>query len=76
MTIEDQIRHVLLLYVLIERLQKYQLFHQSGKIDKHEYLTGEERLPSNQQRIIEQTKFTYSPWEKRFKIKEKKRLIL
>ena len=25
----------------------------SGKIDKHEYLTGEEILPSDQSRIIE-----------------------
>ena len=30
------------------------------KIDKYEYLTGEEILPSNQQEIIEQAKFTYS----------------
>ena len=26
----------------------------SGKIDKHEYLTGEEILPSNQRQTIEQ----------------------
>ena len=26
----------------------------SGKIDKYEYLTGEEILPSNQKQIIEQ----------------------
>ena len=38
----------------------------SGKIDKYEYLTGEEILPSNQQQIIEQTKFTYSPLGKAF----------
>ena len=42
--------------ILIERLQK-----SSGKIDKYEYLTGEEILPSNQQKIFEQVKFTYSP---------------
>ena len=29
-----------------------------GKIDKCEYLTGEEILPSDQSRIIEQAKFT------------------
>ena len=28
---------------------------------KYEYLTGKEILPSNQQQIIEQAKFTYSP---------------
>ena len=32
----------------------------SGKIDKHEYLTCEEILPSDQSRIIEQVEFTYS----------------
>ena len=31
----------------------------SGKFHKYEYLTGEETLPSNQQQIIEQAKFTY-----------------
>ena len=38
----------------------------SGKIDKYEYLTGEEILPSNKQQIIEQVKFTYSPLGKAF----------
>ena len=33
----------------------------SSKSDKYEYLTGEEVLPPSQSRIIEQTKFTYSP---------------
>ena len=32
----------------------------SGKIHKFEYLTGKDILPSNQQQIIEQAKFTYS----------------
>ena len=36
----------------------------SGKIDKYEYLTGEEILLSYQRRVIEQAKFTYSPLEK------------
>ena len=36
------------------------------KIDKYEYLTGEEILPSNQQQIIEKAKFTYSPLGKAF----------
>ena len=38
----------------------------SGKIDNNEYLTGEEILPSNQEQIIEQAKFTYSPLGKTF----------
>ena len=33
----------------------------SGKIDKYEYLTGEEILPSDQRLVIEQVMFTYSP---------------
>ena len=51
--------------ILIERLQKISALS-SGKIDKYEYLTGEEILPSNQQKIIEQDKFTYSPLGKAF----------
>ena len=49
---------------LIERLRISAL--SSGKIDKYEYLTGEEILPSNQQQIIQQAKFTYSPLGKDF----------
>ena len=37
-----------------------------GNIDKYEYLTGEEILPSNQKQITEQAKFTYFPLEKAF----------
>ena len=32
-----------------------------AKIGKYDYLTGEEILPSDQRRVIEQAKFTYSP---------------
>ena len=39
----------------------------SGKILKYEYLTGKDILPSDQQQIIEQTKFAYSPVGKPFK---------
>ena len=38
----------------------------SGKSHKCDYLTGEDILPSNQQQIIEQAKFTYSPLRKAF----------
>ena len=37
-----------------------------GKIDKHEYLTGEEILPPDQRRVIEQAKFIYCPLGKAF----------
>ena len=36
-----------------------------GKIDKYEYFTGRETLPSDQSRIIEQAKFTYSSFGKK-----------
>ena len=32
----------------------------STKIDKYEYLTGEEILPPDQRKVIDQAKFTYS----------------
>ena len=38
----------------------------SRKIDKYEFFTGEEILPSDQSRIIEQAKFTHSPLGKAF----------
>ena len=44
----------------------------SDKTDKYAYLTGEETLPSDQNRIIEQAKFTYSPFGKAFKKETKK----
>ena len=37
-----------------------------GKIDRYEYLAGEEILSSNRQQIKEQAKFTYSPLGKGF----------
>ena len=59
MTIEDPIRDEKLQYDVNREAAKT-LALSSGKIDKYECLTGEERLPSNQQQIIEQAKFTYS----------------
>ena len=38
----------------------------SRKRDKYEYLTGEEILPFNKSRMIEQAKFTYFPLGKDF----------
>ena len=43
--------------ILTEKQQKIVALL-SGKIDKYEYLIGEEILPSGQSRIIEQGKFT------------------
>ena len=65
MTIEDQIKDEKLQYDINREAAKISALS-SGKIDKYEYLTGEEILPSNQQQIIQQTKFTYSPLGKAF----------
>ena len=60
MTIEDQIKDEKLQYDINREAAKISALS-SGKIDKYEYLTGDEILPSNQQRIIQQAKFNYSP---------------
>ena len=65
MTIEDQIKDEKLQYDINREAAKISALS-SGKIDKYEYLTGEEILPSNQQQIIQQAKFTYSPLGKVF----------
>ena len=65
MTINDQIRDEKLQYDINREAAKISALS-SGKIHKYEYLTGEDILPSNQQQIIEQAKFTYSPLEKAF----------
>ena len=66
MTIEDQIKDEKLQYDINREAAKISALS-PGKIDKYEYLTGEEILPSNQQQIIEQAKFNYSPLGKAFK---------
>ena len=65
MTIEDQVKDEKLQYDINREAAKMSALS-SGKIDKYEYLTGEEILPSNRQQIIEQAKFTYSPLGKAF----------
>ena len=65
MTIEDQIKDEKLKRDINREAAKISALS-SGKIDKYEYLTGEEILASNQQQIIEQAKFTYSPLGKAF----------
>ena len=65
MTINDQFRDKKLQYDLNKEAAKISALP-SGKIHKYEYLTGEDILPSNQQQIIEQTKFTYYPLGRAF----------
>ena len=66
MTIEDQIRDEKLQYDINRKAAKISALS-SGKIDKYEYLTGEEVLSSNKQQIIKQAKSTYSTLGKAFK---------
>ena len=60
MTIEDQVKGEKLQYNINREAANISALS-SGKLDKYEYLTGEEILPSNQQQIIQQAKFNNSP---------------
>ena len=71
MAINDEIRDEKLQFDSNREAAKI-LALSSGKIHKYKYLTGEEILPSNQQQIIEQAKFTYSPIGKAFEKQTKK----
>ena len=66
MTINDQIIDEKLQHNINRETAKISALS-SGNIKKYEYLTSENILPSNQQQIIEQVKFTYSPLGKAFK---------
>ena len=68
MTINDQIRDEKLQYDINREAAKISALS-SGEIRKYEYLTDEDILPSNiynQQQIIQQAKFTYSPLGKAY----------
>ena len=66
MTIDDKIEYEQLQYDINREAAKISALS-PGKIDKYQYLTGDEILPSNQKQITEQAKFTYSPLGKAFK---------
>ena len=79
MTIEDRIRDEKLRYDINKKISALS----SDKIDKYEYLTGEEILPSNQRQIIEQANLRILLWEnllkdkqKELKTKEKNKLMV
>ena len=78
MTISDQIRDEKLQCDINRETAKISALP-SGKIHKYEYLTGKDILPSNQQQVIQQAKFTYSPlgkaFEKQIKPKEETKPI-
>ena len=57
--------------ILLERLEALS----SGEIDKDEYITGEEILPSGSTQIIQQAKSRYSPLGKAFEKQTENRLM-
>ena len=65
MTFDDKIKDEKLQHDVRREAAKISTLS-SGKIDKYEYLTGEEILSFNQKQIKEQAKLTYSPLEKAF----------
>ena len=65
MTTDDQIRDEKLRYDINREAAKISALS-SGKIHKYEYITGGDILPSNQQQMIEEAKFSYSPLGKAF----------
>ena len=65
MTTDDKIRYEKLKYDINREASKISALS-SWKIDKYEFLTGEEILPPDQRRVIEQAEFTYSPLGKAF----------
>ena len=72
MTIDDKIRNEKLQNDINRETAKISALT-SGKIDKYEYPTGEKKiLASDQRRVIEQAKFTYSPLGKAFEKQTKK----
>ena len=65
MTTDDQIRDEKLQYDINREAAKISALS-LGKTHKYECLAGEDILPSNQQQIIEQSRFTYSLLGKAF----------
>ena len=65
MTTNDQIIDEKLQYDINREASKMSALS-SGKIYQYEYFTGEDILPPNQQQIIEQARFSYSPLGKAF----------
>ena len=65
MTINNQVRDEKLQYDINREAAKTSALL-PGEIHQYEYLTGGDILPSNQQQIIEQAKFTCSPLGKTF----------
>ena len=56
MTNDDKSRNEKLQYDINKEAERISALS-AGKIDKYEYLTGEEILPSDQRKVIQQAKF-------------------
>ena len=65
MTTDDKIKDEKLQYDINREATKVSVLS-PGKIDKYEYLTSEDILPTDQSRLIENTKFTNFPLGKSF----------
>ena len=63
--IDEKIRDEILEYDINKEAEKVSALF-PGKIDKYELITGEEILPPDQRRLIEEAKFTYSLLGKAF----------
>ena len=72
MTIDDQVQDEKLQYDINREAEEI-LTLLSDKINKYQYLTGEEILSSNQKQIMEQAEFTYSLLEKQKQLKTKEK---
>ena len=65
MTIDDKVIDEKIQYDISRKAAKISALS-SGKIDKYEFPTGEEILPSDQRRMMQQAKFTSFPLVKEF----------
>ena len=65
MTMDDQVKYEKLQYDIDRETAKISALS-SGKINKYEYLAGEEISISDEKEITKQAKFTYSLSEKDF----------
>ena len=72
MTTDDKIRDKKLQYDINRKAAKISALS-SGDIYKYAQLTGEEKLSTDESRVIETVKFTYSPLEKEAKTIEIKK---
>ena len=68
MTVDDRIRDERLQHNIKVEATKISALS-SGKLDKYEFVTSEEKLPSDQSRTIKQPKSTYSHTGKALKNK-------